>query len=356
MLPEVGDKVRFLNDPIEGTVRRLLPNSRAEVIDSDGFTHIIERHQLVRIEFGLDEQLTVPAAPDSIARPAEKLVEPTQAAPSAKSVDTWIRFMDQDQTVYVATALTRPDAPLVSDIDIRLINNTHWTILFSVARKMADLRSGIRSGILQSRKEENLGVFSADELHRISGFEFQILFFGEREYAFRPPIVRSLTISPSDFLEPSFRDKLPGHPETVLLHSLAEVMPKGEVDVSRLLEKFSKSEAEAKERQGGAKPARGSKFTILSRERIVDLHIEELIKDPTGMSNAQIISYQLNHFQKELDRALLDKLHKITFIHGVGSGVLRSSIREELKKYPAIRFQDAPPEQFGYGATEVVFQ
>lgn len=51
MLPEVGDKVRFLNDPIEGTVRRLLPNSRAEVIDSDGFTHIIELHQLVRIEF-----------------------------------------------------------------------------------------------------------------------------------------------------------------------------------------------------------------------------------------------------------------------------------------------------------------
>ena len=355
MLPEVGDKVRFLNDPIEGTVRRLLPNSRAEVIDSDGFTHIIELHQLVRIEFGLDEQLTVPAEASSTSRPVEKLVEATQAA-TAKSADTWIRFMDQDQTVYVATALKRPDAPLVSDIDIRLINNTHWTILFTVARKMPDVRSGVRSGILQSRKEESLGVFSADELHRIEGFEFQILFFGEREYAFRPPIVRSLSISPSDFLEPSFRDKLPGHPETVLLHSLAEVMPKGEVDVSRLLEKFSKSEAEAKERQGGAKPARGSKFTILSRERIVDLHIEELIKDPTGMSNAQIISYQLNHFQKELDRALLDKLHKITFIHGVGSGVLRSSIREELKKYPAIRFQDAPPEQFGYGATEVVFQ
>lgn len=326
------------------------------MIDSDGFTHIIELHQLVRIEFGLDEQLTVPAVPSSTARSAEKLVETTQAAASAKSVDTWIRFMDQDQTVYVATALTRPDAPLVSDIDIRLINNTHWTILFTVARKMTDLRSGVRSGILPSRKEENLGVFSADELHRILGFEFQILFFGEREYAFRPPIVRALSISPSDFLEPSFRDKLPGHPETVLLHSLAEVMPKGEVDVSRLLEKFSKSEAEAKERQGGTKTTRGGKFTILTRERIVDLHIEELIKEPTGMSNAQIIAYQLNHFQKELDRALLDKLHKITFIHGVGSGVLRSSIREELKKYPAIRFQDAPPEQFGYGATEVIFQ
>ena len=102
------------------------------------------------------------------------------------------------------------------------------------------------------------------------------------------------------FWNPLFAISYPGIRRLSSCIPLAEVMPKGEVDVSRLLEKFSKSEAEAKERQGGAKPARGSKFTILSRERIVDLHIEELIKDPTGMSNAQIISYQLNHFQRNL--------------------------------------------------------
>ena len=73
------------------------------------------------------------------------------------------------------------------------------------------------------------------------------------------------------------------------------------------------------------------------------------------MSNAQIISYQINFFMQEMDKALIDKLHKIVFIHGVGAGVLRSSIREELKRFPNIRYSDAPIEKYGNGATEVEF-
>ena len=92
---------------------------------------------------------------------------------------------------------------------------------------------------------------------------------------------------------------------------------------------------------------------ILSRQKVVDLHIEELLKDPSGLSNAQIISYQLNQFMYEMDQAIINQLHKITFIHGVGEGILKNAIREELKKYPGVRWAAAPPEKFGYGATEI---
>ena len=56
-----------------------------------------------------------------------------------------------------------------------------------------------------------------------------------------------------------------------------------------------------------------------------------------------------------MDQASLNKLHKITFIHGVGTGVLRSAIREELKRFPNIRFKEAAQEKYGYGGTEVEF-
>ena len=82
---------------------------------------------------------------------------------------------------------------------------------------------------------------------------------------------------------------------------------------------------------------------------------KNLKKDFSGMNNAQIISYQLNYFLYEMDQAVVNKLHKITFIHGVGQGVLKSAIREELKKYPNIRYGEAPAEKYGYGATEVEF-
>ena len=57
-----------------------------------------------------------------------------------------------------------------------------------------------------------------------------------------------------------------------------------------------------------------------------------------------------------MDQAILNRLQKVIFIHGVGEGVLKSAIREELKKFPKVKFNDAPYEKYGYGATEVVFK
>ena len=77
-------------------------------------------------------------------------------------------------------------------------------------------------------------------------------------------------------------------------------------------------------------------------------------KLPYGKSQC-IMDPSSDYFLYEMDQALLNKFHKITFIHGVGNGVLRSSIREELKRFPNIRFAEAPQEKFGYGGTEVEF-
>ena len=96
------------------------------------------------------------------------------------------------------------------------------------------------------------------------------------------------------------------------------------------------------------------KYIVSGKEKTVDLHIEELLKDYSEMSNGQIISYQLNYFLYEMDKAMVNRLRKITFIHGVGEGILKSAIREELKKFPNVKFGDAPVEKFGYGATEVL--
>ena len=48
---QVGDKVRFLNEAIEGMVSRLLSNSRVEVSTADGFSMEAFENQLVKVEF-----------------------------------------------------------------------------------------------------------------------------------------------------------------------------------------------------------------------------------------------------------------------------------------------------------------
>lgn len=87
----------------------------------------------------------------------------------------------------------------------------------------------------------------------------------------------------------------------------------------------------------------------------VDLHIEELIDTHHGMSNSQILDVQMANFKRELNIAIRKKVQRLIIIHGVGEGVLKSAIRQELYDcYPSIEHHDASYRKYGYGATEIL--
>ena len=347
---KIGDTVRFLNEAIEGTISRILSNEKVEVTDSHGFTHISDEKHLVLIELVLDERHL------NESNSQIELSEESKIISFHKNSNDFIQSLEIDNTIYAAVRLMNEKSPLTTDVELHIINNTTYSICFTASRRHEDIRSGLSKGQLKPRTEEFIGIFSQDELHRFEGFEFQFLFFGENEYKPRPPAVKSLQFSSSDFLNTEFRKLFYQKDDTVLLMPLYVFSSPDNIVVSKLLEKFKKDADEEEKRNAASKgKSKQEKFTVLTRQKVVDLHIEELIKDHSSMNNSQIISYQLNYFLYEMDQALLNKLHKITFIHGVGNGVLRSSIREELKRFPNIRFAEAPQEKFGYGGTEVEF-
>lgn len=346
---KTGDQVRFLNEAIEGVITRLLTNGKVEVTDSHGFTHINDEKHLVLVELVLDEsRLTSLDKPEP--EPEHRIVFKQQPATEL------VHSLEIDHTVYAAVRLMNEKSPLTTDIELHLINNSLYSLGFTVSRKHEDIRSGLSSGQIKPRSEQLIGIFSQDELHRFDGFEFQFLFFGNNEYKPRPPAVKSFQFTSSDFLNTEYRKLFYKKDDTVLLMPLYVSGSDESIDMSKLLEKFNRGKIEEEKRNVPAKgKGKSEKFTVLTRQKVVDLHIEELVKDHSTMNNSQIISYQINYFMYEMDQALLNKLHKITFIHGVGNGVLRSSIREELKRFPNVKFAEAPREKFGYGATEVEF-
>ena len=85
----------------------------------------------------------------------------------------------------------------------------------------------------------------------------------------------------------------------------------------------------------------------------VDLHADRLSDHSYSMNNAQKLSMQLDHFQDALEKAMRSHIKKIIFIHGVGNGVLRQSIRDILKRYDGVEFSDGSYQKYGAGATEV---
>lgn len=89
-----------------------------------------------------------------------------------------------------------------------------------------------------------------------------------------------------------------------------------------------------------------------SLEREIDLHIEELIDNWSGMSNAQLLDIQLKRVMKEMDEAIASHIRSVVFIHGVGNGRLKQEVRRVLGTYKNVRFHDASYQRYGFGATE----
>lgn len=85
----------------------------------------------------------------------------------------------------------------------------------------------------------------------------------------------------------------------------------------------------------------------------VDLHLHELVDNERGMSDGEKLQYQLSYFERMLTTAIRERKRKLIVIHGVGEGVLREEVRKVLQYYEHLRFDDADPRRYGYGATAV---
>lgn len=90
--------------------------------------------------------------------------------------------------------------------------------------------------------------------------------------------------------------------------------------------------------------------------RVLDLHIEKLVKSPREMSCGEILDYQLHYARTALETARREGvIRRMVFIHGVGDGVLKAELLRMLQRYARVRYYDAPFHLYGEGATEIEF-
>lgn len=85
----------------------------------------------------------------------------------------------------------------------------------------------------------------------------------------------------------------------------------------------------------------------------IDLHMGNLSESTRGMTNHEIVLYQLKAVEKSLRQTDKRYFHKIIFIHGIGKGKLRYEL-ELLLNQKNIIFQAASFKKYGSGAIEVI--
>lgn len=90
---------------------------------------------------------------------------------------------------------------------------------------------------------------------------------------------------------------------------------------------------------------------------VVDLHIEKLTNHWKLLDNFEILTTQLNNFEKYYELALAHKQATLIVIHGVGEGKLRDEIHEKLRAKKEVKsFVNQFHPLYGYGATEIFFK
>lgn len=89
---------------------------------------------------------------------------------------------------------------------------------------------------------------------------------------------------------------------------------------------------------------------------VVDLHIEKITDSWKHLGNFEILTIQLNEFEKFYDLAVAHFQPTLTIIHGVGTGKLKDEIHDRLRLKKEVKsFVNQYSHAYGYGATEIFF-
>lgn len=354
---KVGDKVKFLNESGGGVVSKIVSPKMVNVMIEDGFEIPVLNSELLKLE--LDAPVDSPVHMFREDFDTTVPVESQQAI--YESDDRNIRLSGNRSKGSVAEGIYFAFVPqeqkwlITGLLDIYLVNNTNTDILYSV---FLEKESGGFEGYDYGSAEPNAMVLlesiERDQLNKWEKGVVQILFHPEADQKVLAPGNSGFKIKLSRFyVESSYKDSSIIDGKSVLI-SLIPLTAVNIIQESNapLMEK---SEETVVTKAAVVQPENIiDKHRTSPREAVVDLHIGELVDNISGMDSTDMIRTQLNYFTRCLENGMANNIQKITFIHGVGAGVLKRAIQEALKAYPNVQTRDASMKQFGYGAMDVI--
>jgi hypothetical protein len=314
----IGDKVRLLHGKEEGVITKISPSGRIEIEIEDGFRIPAMKNEIVviasaeRVHFG-EKPAVVQIDKLPIAGPNTGKTEGVFLA--------YIPLNDQAVSFY-------------------MVNNTKKEHLLMVSEVYGNNSQTLFAGKINAGGTQKLGEKTIATFEEWPVLLTQIFPINNRIETTVPAYERKLKFKASSFFKS--KGTAPLLEKNGYIFRLSETAQ--EIDIKKLNEELKEAQPEVK-----------TNFPKPPGE--VDLHIEQLVKDSSKMSNSAMLKLQVETFEKNLNYAIASGMDEITFIHGIGNGVLRNEIHKHLSQIPHIKyFQDSQKSRFGYAATLVKIQ
>lgn len=349
---KVGDKVNFLNESGGGTIIGIIDNKLVKLRTKDGFEMPVLSSELIIDYRALPK--------DDFNEPLKKPVtqipvkEETPEISNISEINPW-GSVKEEKGIYLAFEPHDQQWLLTGDMDVILINNTSYDLLYSLFFEIDEVIEGIDYGSLPSDSKIILDTIGRDDIEKWLQGYIQVLLHRDLPEKIYLPLHTDINIKPARFFKEG--NYMPNTllQGKALLITISPQSALSSVSNDEYSKKYNHA-AEAKITEPIKQKPLIDKHRTNLNEAVVDLHIGELVDNIAGLSNHDMLNLQMSYFKKALQSAISNDYTKVTFIHGVGNGVLKSAIIKELEDYEGIENRMASISKFGVGALDILIK
>lgn len=373
---KIGDKVRFLSEVGGGVVTGFQEKDIVLVEDADGFDIPMPVRECVVIETD-DYNVPTPAARAAKKRMENQSAARTDAATTEASssalgsgwkaehpVKPQVSVYRQPEVkggdvlnVYLAFVPEDIKAVSTTPFEAYLVNDSNYYMYYTYLSAEGKSWTTRSHGLLEPNTKFLLEEFEKSELNDREHVAVQLVAFKDnRAFAMKPAVNVEIRIDTVKFYKLHTFRQIDFFETPALMYDVVKNdLPAKQVYVSAedLQDALMKKKTVEHPSAPRTIVKRGGKNEIIE----VDLHIGELLDDTHGMSNREMLNYQLDKFREVMEQYKNKREQRIVFIHGKGDGVLRKALLDEMKrKYSACKTQDASFQEYGFGATMVTIK
>ena len=350
-----GDHVRFLNSVGGGTVTRIdEKKGLVYVEDEDGFEIPSLMHDCVVID-AINEKTNFPLKDFSSAKDKEEIEKlKVQSNASVKKPIPVVETEEGEElTILLAFFPINSKKLETTGYECHLVNDSNYYLFYNFIIGEKNNRRSAAIGVIEPNIQEYLNDVSKEDLNDWENLRIQIVAFKkDKSYNEQNVLDFVVKLNPVKFYKLHSFTETEYFDKPCMLINLTEITENKQLaDINPEILRKAMLEKEEKKRP------RFQPKKQLQEILEVDLHINQLLDTTAGMSNADILQYQMDVFHKTLEENKYHRGLKIVFIHGKGEGVLRSEIEKQLKtRYKNYSFQDASFREYGFGATMVTIR
>ena len=307
---KLGDKVRFVNEDMQGVVTSIKGNTAGVTIEDD-FEIPVLINEVVKIN-------------DILNKPKQEDEKPITVKP---------KFIKIHHGIHIAFERINDDS-----LDLKIHNSEADWIMVAVYENQ-QLKHRIN---VELETNKSIGRFSIEQFNKWPEFTFVITPINE-EFKSINTLVKKVRLNAKEF-HASFK-------QCYFLGKQAYTIRLDSDLTSQSLKKLQEKDF--------TEPIATQTKNIVNLKdkpnQVVDLHAENLAENIDKLGAQEILNLQINAFAQSLEMAHVHKMKSIVFIHGVGNHFLKNKIKNYLSVQKEIveRYADADNLLYGGGATEV---